>query len=384
MIILNIRISLFFLLFVTMVSYAQEPLSISGSVVDGSTGNTVSFVNIGVVGTLTGTSSNIDGDFSLKIPAEHTDKQLYFSAIGYQNLEISIRDFTALVNKTIMLEPLSYGIEDIEISTRSQVLYRKVRDASMAIPKNFIVVPFECKVLYSTEMYAGNVLQQKRDARISLSDKSGYTNRKNAFVARNYQLINVIRNFKVESLSDGALMMDELLTYDIARTGGGILDTLYMNAFNMEMLEETDETWTIAYQHPEANLSISGDYYAKNLKGKLTIAKKGNILLSNETTIQADFQSILGRGFATDTTNCFNNVEYSYKVCYKNSPKGYWPEQITCIKNYINQQNQPVKVVASLSFIGVETNEPVIHTQRQYFEKKLSDFDFWEQKSINK
>lgn len=380
MIILNTRIYLIFLLFVTMVSYGQDQLSITASVVDGSNGDAVSFVNIGVVGTLTGTASNANGEFSINIPAEHLDKQLYFSAIGYQNFEISIHDYAALANKTIKLEPLSYGIEGIEISTRSQVLYRKVRDASASISKNFIVVPFECKAIYSTQMHVGNALQQKRDALISLSDKSAYGNRDNAFEARNYQLINVIRNFEIESLNDGTLMLDELLTFDIARTGGNILDTLYLDAFNMEMLEETDDTWTIAYQHPAPNLSISGDYYAKSIEGKLTIAKKGNILLSAEAAIKANFQSVLGRGFAADTTNCLRNVDYHYTISYQNSPKGYLPEQITCTKNYINKQGKPVKLEASLSVIGIEINDPVLHTQRQYFEKMLSDFDFWEQK----
>lgn len=376
MIKLNSYIFSFFLLLVTIVSYGQGQLIVNGKVIDGSTGVAVSFVNIGIVGTLIGSASNVDGEFSFNIPAEHLDKQIYFSAIGYQNFEISVQDYNALVYKTIKLETLSYGIEGVEISTRSQVLYRKVCVVSAAISKNFIVVPFESKAIFSSEMYLGGVLQLKRDALISLSDESGYIKRNNAFAARNYQLINVIRNFEIESLNDGTLIIDELLTFDIARTRGNILDTLFLSSYNMEMLEETDDNWVIAYQNQKPNLSNSSDYYAKSVKGKLTIAKKGNVLLSSEATINADFQSILGRGFAADSANCLKNVDYHYTISYKNSPKGYLPEQITCIKNYINKQGKPVKLVASLSIIGIETNEPNMHFKRQYFEKMLSDNDF--------
>ncbi len=70
------------------VLFAQE--AIVGIVDDGTT--PLSFVNIGVIGQGIGTVSDIDGRFSLKIPSGHESDTLRLSMIGYETLDVIVKD----------------------------------------------------------------------------------------------------------------------------------------------------------------------------------------------------------------------------------------------------------------------------------------------------
>ncbi|NPA36366.1 MAG: TonB-dependent receptor [Chlorobi bacterium] len=67
--------------------YAQEKV-ISGVVKDVKTGDVLPFVNVAVKGTTTGTVTDNDGKFTLKIPDDNV--QLSFSYVGYENLNVPV------------------------------------------------------------------------------------------------------------------------------------------------------------------------------------------------------------------------------------------------------------------------------------------------------
>jgi len=68
--------------------FAQE--TIVGSVEDAAT--PLSFVNIGLIGQGIGTVSDDDGRFSLKIPSGHESDTLRLSMIGYETLDVIVKD----------------------------------------------------------------------------------------------------------------------------------------------------------------------------------------------------------------------------------------------------------------------------------------------------
>ena len=69
-------------------STAQSRRTITGTVTDAADGVAIPAVNIVVEGTLIGTSTNIDGTYSLSIPADA--ETLVFSSIGYITLNVQI------------------------------------------------------------------------------------------------------------------------------------------------------------------------------------------------------------------------------------------------------------------------------------------------------
>ena len=68
------------------VAYAQE-LTITGNVIDGSTGEPVPFASVHVKGTMTGTNTDIDGAYAITASA---DGVLVFSSIGYMAVEVPV------------------------------------------------------------------------------------------------------------------------------------------------------------------------------------------------------------------------------------------------------------------------------------------------------
>jgi TonB-linked SusC/RagA family outer membrane protein len=87
------RLLLFVALLVPSYSaFAQQ--EVSGTVTDASDGQPLPGVNIVVEGTTTGTTTNIDGQYSLTVPGP--DATLVFSFIGYQSRSVTVGDQTTI------------------------------------------------------------------------------------------------------------------------------------------------------------------------------------------------------------------------------------------------------------------------------------------------
>ena len=80
-------LSVFFALFIGSVMVAQT--SVSGSVIEAKTGEPIPGANIKVVGKSIGTTTDFDGNFSLKI-AQDPPFSIEISLIGYSSTEVEI------------------------------------------------------------------------------------------------------------------------------------------------------------------------------------------------------------------------------------------------------------------------------------------------------
>ncbi|WP_233164728.1 DUF5686 and carboxypeptidase regulatory-like domain-containing protein [Pedobacter sp. ASV28] len=100
------------LIFIGLSASAQQ-YTITGKITDGK-GIVVPFVSIYINATTKGTSSNIDGDYKLTLPAGKVDLQ--FTAIGYEDKTISI---LIKENKVldIILTPKVFTLNDVVISS---------------------------------------------------------------------------------------------------------------------------------------------------------------------------------------------------------------------------------------------------------------------------
>ena len=75
-----------------LLSFGQvlAQVTVTGTVTDARDGSTLPGVNIVVVGTTVGTITDIDGNFSLAVPA--TSAELMFSMVGYSTVTMPIGD----------------------------------------------------------------------------------------------------------------------------------------------------------------------------------------------------------------------------------------------------------------------------------------------------
>ena len=102
------KIKLFLLamaMLVSSLSYAQS-LTVSGVVRDSSTGEGVPFASLQVKGTMTGTSSDADGYYTISVLS---DGVLIFSSVGYVTVEIPV---AGQARHDVMLDPDTEAIEE--------------------------------------------------------------------------------------------------------------------------------------------------------------------------------------------------------------------------------------------------------------------------------
>lgn len=91
-------------------AFAQENLQINGKVIDSSDKGPMIGVNITVPGSTLGTMSNLDGNFSISVPANAV---LRFSYIGYDDFEITAEEASKII--TFQLTAKSTTLDDIVV-----------------------------------------------------------------------------------------------------------------------------------------------------------------------------------------------------------------------------------------------------------------------------
>ena len=99
------------------ISAYGQTFTVMGSVYDASTNETVPFASILIKGTGTGTSSDVDGKFSINVPRNAT---LVVSSIGYRTIEINVDGHATL---KVALEPDREFLDEVVVT--AQGLTRK-------------------------------------------------------------------------------------------------------------------------------------------------------------------------------------------------------------------------------------------------------------------
>ena len=137
---------LFLLLVVFASASAQEKItSLSGVVVDADTGEPLPFVQLyfikptseGSLNTQYGTTSDLDGNFSLSNPAGYTT--VNFQMVGYKTEMYTLRQGQQRKNIKIKLKPDVYNLQDIVVTPRHRKQeYRRKGNPAVELIKNVI------------------------------------------------------------------------------------------------------------------------------------------------------------------------------------------------------------------------------------------------------
>ena len=106
---LNLLLASLMMVLVCNVAIAQN-ITVKGVVTDAATGETVPFASIQVKGTMTGTATDTDGNYSIDVPRNAT---LIFSSIGYINQEVAVEGRGVI---DILLAPDTENLEEAVIT----------------------------------------------------------------------------------------------------------------------------------------------------------------------------------------------------------------------------------------------------------------------------
>jgi len=145
--------------------YGQQ--KVEGKVVDRETGKPIPFASIGILGTAMGTSSNLDGEFSLLIPEGASIK---VSCVGYVSLMVSSPDDM----KVIRLTPFTIELNEIVVTHRPINARKVVQRALASTGRNYTNQSFLQQFFYRHYCKDNSVYGRLIEAFVDVWKHQGY------------------------------------------------------------------------------------------------------------------------------------------------------------------------------------------------------------------
>lgn len=128
-------LKLFLLLFnISYISIFAGNITISGKIINSKTKQPIEFANISIIGTSTGTITNMDGEFEILISEKFKKRQISVSYIGYKTYSIPIFQ---IKDKFLNVELVNIGITIDEIVVTTDSPQELIRKALRKIPDNY-------------------------------------------------------------------------------------------------------------------------------------------------------------------------------------------------------------------------------------------------------
>ncbi|WP_158275621.1 carboxypeptidase-like regulatory domain-containing protein [Marinilabilia rubra] len=316
----NILILTAFLGLFWLGAIAQEK-ELSGKVLDASNGRAVEFANLGITGTFKGDATDQDGVFSIRIKPDLYQNRLRVSAVGYETKEFLISRLIENNPLIINLQPMVYGIDEVDVEAPSRILYGMLKDAIRKLKDNYVTG------VYSAELqYSESVDEKERNLTLDYTDLSGYQERtrRSAFTDRNYKIIEGVRNFDITPFANGLHRVEELLGFDFLRHPGNVLDSAFVDYYSVwEMdnyLKNGKQIMVIAFESKNPKYEYSGDAQIESLKGEIHLDRDELSILEISASYQSNGRFRYGRSFFVNEEladiNDTGELEYSVKVVY--------------------------------------------------------------------
>lgn len=238
-----------FLLLVINTAVGQSKL-IEGKIIDTDTGLPIPFASIGLIGTSKGTSSNLNGQFSLSVQGTFS---IRISCLGYETLELNNLPPNQLV--LVSLKPSATQLKEIVILNRKVNARKVVRRAFAAISSNFNTEPFIERFFYRHYCKDDSVYGRLIEASVDVWKRKGYRGVQNsAGDKEEIRVTQLRRSFDKTQSAQGhvPIAVKSILEADIAG---------YQTALQREHL---------SYYSDVSNLKTDMDKYAFTFEGITT------------------------------------------------------------------------------------------------------------------
>lgn len=160
------------IIFLAISSGAFCQQRIEGRVVDSETGSPIPFASIGIVGTAKGTSSNLNGEFSLN--ASKLDS-IKISCLGYESVVIQSKE-----ELLIRLKPMATRLDEVYIINKEINPRRIVRKAFASIAHNYDDKSFMQKFFYRHYRKSDSTYINLIEAAVDVWRHQGYRSFRNS------------------------------------------------------------------------------------------------------------------------------------------------------------------------------------------------------------
>ena len=271
------------ILFLSVSAFAQQRLE--GKVVDQSTGLAIPFASIGIIGSSKGTSTNIDGEFSIIV--EVTSK-LKITCVGYSSRVVDQLQY----NMVIRLEPSVTQLNSIIVSNKKINPRKIVAQAFANIGTNYGIESNLQKFFYRHYCQDDSVYGRVIEAAVDVWKYKGYkTSRRKVGENEELRVTQIRRSLDRTLFSQGHepialnnILQADLIAYQTADPDQSVsfhqnMSDLRLNkenySFNFDGISTYDgkDVFRISFLHQkDSALTTKGNYILKpQLKGTLYI-----------------------------------------------------------------------------------------------------------------
>jgi hypothetical protein len=206
-----------------------DMIFISGKIKDKETGKPVTFANVYLVGTHTGTVANSDGEFLLKVPKDKAGENIGITHLGYKNFSTSLTNF----NGTIVLEPELVPLQEIIVRSEDPLVL--LRGAMNNINKNYRTEPS-----MMTCFYREAIQQNRKYVAIAEAVLDAY---KTSYTAYTSDRVKIIIGRKSQDVKKMDTVIVKLqggpitpFYLDIVKNPEGLLTEEYFNKYNYKLV----------------------------------------------------------------------------------------------------------------------------------------------------
>lgn len=371
-----------------MVAKAQDDgkITVKGTVVDSRTGEPVAFANLGLLGTVAGVASDMDGKFELTVPDRYATYKIRVSAVGYATAEMKVYEAQEKPDLKIKLNPVTYGIGAVDVYGQLLVYKKMLQNVVSNISKNYIVNPYNYEGYFKYVTNAGGG-EKTKEATVTIYDSKGYHRGDvaSAFSEINYKFNEVRRDKPATSVLDGLTCLDDILTADIVRNTRNVLDIVNSRDYKLKskgkMVYEGDSVQVISYTTSNPSLSTTGDPVVQSYSGEIYINLKDLAVLKNVVHITSrDFNS-LGRNLFTINEKPKSDVTMTITTTYKKLKSVYFLSGANIDYSYKEEGND---VKGKMEFVTtrVRTDNPTVIDGRTYYEDIKANETFWNRYSV--
>lgn len=127
------------------VSDSLKVIKLSGKVIDLKDHKPVEFTSVYIKDRNIGTMTNVDGNFTIKLPEKSLNDTVYFSCIGYKPIRKRVSEISK-VNNTILLEVSAFQLKEVKVKPVDPKEVIKI--ALDRIPKNYSTKPMGLTSFY--------------------------------------------------------------------------------------------------------------------------------------------------------------------------------------------------------------------------------------------
>jgi CarboxypepD_reg-like domain/Thioredoxin-like len=329
------------------------------TIIDKETGMPVPFASVSIVGTTKGTSSNIDGQFSISITQPVS---LKISCIGYESLVVK----TDSSSTVIELNPIITRLSEVVILNKPVNARKILRNTFAAIDRNYTDQSFLQKFFYRHYCKDDNTYGRLIEASVDVWKNQGYRSvRKTAGDREEIRVTQLRRSLDKtelaqghEPISVGNILQADVVGYQMQVKNEHV--SFYTDVSNLKIdFEKYDfackaityydgiEVYKIDYSSKKDSVLTSAGNY------KVLTEITGSLFVTTDTYAIVKTEEVKTYESNTATTTCFyrkyNNWYYPYHLIRDGESKC---SDNTTHETHIELMSVEIKTDSKEKFIG--------------------------------